>query len=63
MSSLDNNDFPRPSVNVFPSEDDLPHVDQGERMFPSSSNGGTGNHARPTIPLPPLVTLPKYEVT
>ncbi|KAL7595372.1 hypothetical protein Lser_V15G28487 [Lactuca serriola] len=56
MSSSDNNDLP-----VFPSlsEDDLPRVDQGERMFPSSSNGGTGNHDSSTLPPPPLETLPK----
>ena len=72
MSSSDNNGLPRPSGNIFPqSEDDFPHVDQGERMFTSSRNGGTRNHASLTLPPPPLVTLPKsfflqaekYEVT
>ena len=61
MSSSDKNGLPRSSGNVFPSlsEDDLPHVDQGERMFPSSSNGGTRNHASLTFPPPPQLTLPK----
>nr|KAJ0217568.1 hypothetical protein LSAT_V11C300146070 [Lactuca sativa] len=73
MSSSDNNGLPCSSINRFPlSEDDLPHVDQGERMFPSSSNGGTRNHASPILPPPPpSVTLlkscflqsEKYEVT
>ena len=45
--------------NGFPSlsEDDLPQVDQGERILPSS-NGGTGNHISPTLPPPPPVILP-----
>ena len=71
MSGSNNNGLPRSFGNVFPSNGDLPHVDQGERMFHSSSNGGTGNHASPTLSLPPLVILPeprflqaeKYEVT
>ena len=72
MSSLDNNGLPCSFGRGFPpSEDDLPHVDQGERMFPSSSNGGTRNHASPTLPPLPLVTLPtsrfprfeRYETT
>ena len=59
MSSQDNHGLRHPSGNVFPSEDDLPNVDQGERMLSSSSTGGTGNHASPTLPPPPPVTLPK----
>ena len=62
MSSSDNNGLPRSSGNVFPlSEDDLPYFDQGERMFPSSSNGGTQHHASPTLP-PPTMTLPMSRV-
>ncbi|KAL7611779.1 uncharacterized protein LOC128132329 [Lactuca sativa] len=47
------------SRNGFPSlfEDDLPQVDQGEIIFPSS-NGGTENHASPTLPPQPPVILP-----
>ena len=59
MSSQDNNGLHISSGNDFPFEGVLRHVDQGERMFPFSSNGGTGNHASLTFPPPPPVTLPK----
>ena len=58
MSSSDSNGLLCSSGNVFPSEEDLPHVNEGERMLPSSSNGGTGNHASPNFPPPPPVILP-----
>ncbi|KAL7595910.1 hypothetical protein Lser_V15G28947 [Lactuca serriola] len=57
MSSSDSNGLLRSSGNVFPSEEDLPHVNEGERMLPSSSNGGTGNHASPNFPPPPPLEL------
>ena len=74
MSSQDKNGFLNSFRNGFPipSEDDLPHSDQGESMFPCSSNGGNGCHASPNLPPPPpQVTLPtsrfpqvkRYEIT
>ncbi|KAL7586894.1 hypothetical protein Lser_V15G36899 [Lactuca serriola] len=47
------------------------HIDHGERMFPSSSIGGTGNRASPILPPPPPIIHPeprflqaeKYKVT
>ncbi|KAL7605266.1 hypothetical protein Lser_V15G20189 [Lactuca serriola] len=72
MLSSENNGLPRSFENVFPSEDDLPHSCQGERIFISFSNGGNGGHTSSSLlPPPPQVTLPmscflqdeKYEVT
>ncbi|KAL7593212.1 hypothetical protein Lser_V15G34742 [Lactuca serriola] len=59
MSSQDNNGLHISSGNDFPFEGVLRHVDQGERMFPFSSNGGTGNHVSLTFPSSPPVILPK----
>ncbi|KAL7601612.1 hypothetical protein Lser_V15G20874 [Lactuca serriola] len=75
MSSQDNNGLPYSFGNGFPlpSEDDFPHSDKCESMFPSSSNAGNGHHASPTLlpPPPPPMTLPtslfsqveRYETT
>ena len=58
MSRQNNNGLPRSDGNGFPlpSEVDLPQSDQGESIFSSSRNGGTGHHASSTLP-PPHVTL------
>lgn len=73
MSSHGNNGLPRFLGSGFPlpSEDDFPHSDQGESMFPFSSNDGNGGHVSSTFPHLPPVTLPKscflqvekYEIT
>ena len=55
MSSSDNYGLPHPFGKGFPSEDDVPSVDQGERSIHSSCIGGTRNHT--FLPLPPLVIL------
>ncbi|KAL7587682.1 hypothetical protein Lser_V15G40599 [Lactuca serriola] len=73
MSSHDDNGIPYFCGNGFPlpSEYDISLSDQGENVFASSRNGGSGHHASLTLPPPPLVTLPtscyprveRYETT
>ena len=64
MSSQDNYGIPNSFRNDFPLryENDLPHFDQGESMFPSLSNGGNRRHASPTLPPPPPLTSPCHKL-
>ena len=65
MAYEDRNGLPHSYGNSVPqsSEDGLPHSDEGENVFSSSSNGGRGHHASSNLPTPPPVKLPKITLS